>query len=145
MHIDIIIKIPTGIGPIVVLGTRIFNVALNTSGIQISLDLGFGIGVNFNIDPFSASASYTQNQTILVIEAVFSLGISTYIRAHVNLVIASTDLYFEAKLLMIGEDYKVYQTSRHNETTIWVYASIKIIFYISFFLVYNIGMEEEAY
>ncbi len=123
MHIDIIIKIPTGIGPIVVLGTRIFNVALNTSGIQISLDLGFGIGVNFNIDPFSASASYTQNQTILVIEAVFSLGISTYIRAHVNLVIASTDLYFEA----------------------WVYASIKIIFYISFFLVYNIGMEEEAY
>jgi hypothetical protein len=63
----------------------------------------------------------------------------------VDLVIASADLYLEAKLLVVGGDYKMHQASRHNETTIWAYASVKIAFYVSIFLVCNIGVEEEAH
>jgi hypothetical protein len=61
MHIGTTIKIPTGVGPIVALGTGAFDVALGTSGVQVGLDLGFGIGVDFSVGPFSASASYTQS------------------------------------------------------------------------------------
>jgi hypothetical protein len=145
MHIGTTIKIPTGVGPIVALGTGAFDVALGTSGVQVGLDLGFGIGVDFTVGPFSASASYTQSQTILVTEAAFGLGISACMRAHVNLVIASADLYLEAKLLVVGGVCKVHQAEQHNETTIWAYASVKIAFHVSIFLVCNIGVEEEAH
>ena len=146
MHIGVTIKIPTGVGPIVALGTGAFDVALGTSGVQVSLDLGFGIGVDFSVGPFSASASYTQSQRIIVSDDVFGLGITACMRAHVDLVIASADLYLEAKLLVVGGECHPEDVHRaHGGTTIWAYARVKIAIHVSIFLVCNIGFEEEAH
>ncbi|KAH6696599.1 hypothetical protein BKA61DRAFT_623278 [Leptodontidium sp. MPI-SDFR-AT-0119] len=146
MHIGTTIKIPTGVGPIVALGTGAFDVALGTSGVEVKLDLGFGIGVDFSVGPFSASASYTQSQTILFNDQVFGLGITACMRAHVDLVIASADLYLEAKLLVVGGDCHPPETHAvHGGTTIWAYASVKIALHVSIFLVCNIGVEEDAH
>ncbi|KAF4335138.1 hypothetical protein FBEOM_11016 [Fusarium beomiforme] len=146
MHIGTTIKIPTGVGPIVALGNAAFDVALGTSGVEVNLDLGFGIGVDFSVGPFSASASYTQSQSILFREGVFGLGITACMRAHVDLVIASADLYLEAKLLVVGgECHPPVKHAEHGGTTIWGYASVKIAFHVSIFLVCNIGVEEDAH
>jgi hypothetical protein len=144
MHIGTTIKIPTGVGPIVALGTGAFDVALGTAGVQVLLELGFGIGVDLSVGPFSASASYTQSQSILVTAGVFGLGITAVMRAHVDLVVASADLYLEAKLLVVGGTCNV-NHNVHGGTTIWAYARVRIALHVSIFLVCNIGYEEEAH
>ncbi|KAH8646510.1 hypothetical protein BGZ60DRAFT_553839 [Tricladium varicosporioides] len=65
LHAGATIKIPTGFGPVVALGKGAFDVALGTTGVEIMLELGFGIGVDLSVGPFSASASFTQSQTII--------------------------------------------------------------------------------
>jgi hypothetical protein len=152
MHVGTSIKIPTGVGPIVAIGSGKFDVALgSTGGLQVKLDLGFGIGVDFSVGPFHASANYTQSQTILFQQGVFGLGITAVLRAHVDLVIASADLYLEAKLLVVGgQCAREIHDSEHpdngnEQTTIWAYASVKIAVHVSIFLVCNIGVEEEAH
>jgi hypothetical protein len=144
MHIGTTIKIPTGVGPIVALGTGAFDVALGTAGVQVLLELGFGIGVDLSVGPFSASASYTQSQSILVTAGVFGLGITAVMRAHVDLVVASADLYLEAKLLVVGGTCTVHHED-HGGATIWAYARVKIALHVSIFLICNIGYDEEAH
>ncbi|KAN0067801.1 hypothetical protein V8E54_014048 [Elaphomyces granulatus] len=148
MHIATTIKIPTGVGPIVALGTGAFDVALGTAGVQVELELGFGIGVDLSVGPFSASASYIQSQSILVTAGVFGLGITAVMHAHVDLVVASADLYLEAKLLVVGGICHPPLPAKHEDhggTTIWAYARVKIALHVSIFLVCNIGYEEEAH
>lgn len=149
MHVGVTIKIPTGVGPIVALGTGAFDVAVGTSGVQVLLELGFGIGVDLSVGPFSASASYTQSQSILVTDGAFALGITAIMRAHVDLVVASADLYLEAKLLVVGGTCTPNPPnpphSQHGGTTIWAYARVKIALHVSIFLICNIGYEEEAH
>ena len=142
MHVGTTIKIPTGFPPIVAIGKGAFDVALGTSGVDIKLELGFGIGVDFSLGPFSVSASYTQSQTILFNEDAWGVGITACMRAHVNLVVASADLYLEAKLLVVGGDCKDHKN--HHQTTIYAFAQVKVAVHVSIFLVCNIGVEEEA-
>jgi len=68
----------------------------------VKLELGFGVGVDSSVGPFSTCASYTQAQSILMQDGVFGLGITSTMRIHVDLVVASADLYLEAKLMVVG-------------------------------------------
>jgi len=113
----------------------------------VKLELGFGVGVDFSVGPFSACASYTQAQSILMQDGVFGLGITSTMRAHVNLVAVSADLYLEAKLMVVGGTCKPNAHGAHSNagTTIWAYAAVRIAIHLSIFLVCNIGVEEEAY
>lgn len=152
LHAGASIKIPTGFGPIVAIGKGAFDVALGTTGnIEIKLDLGFGIGVDFSVGPFSASASFTQSQQIIVTESGWGVGITACMRAHVSLVVASADLYLEASLLVVGGTCK---PELHNNvakpehakrgSTIWAHAKVRIAIHVSIFLICNISVDEEA-
>jgi hypothetical protein len=146
MHVGTTISIPTGFGPIVAIGKGAFDVALGTTGVEVKLELGCGIGVAFSVGPFSASASYTQSQTIIFDEDHWGVGITACMRAHLDLVIASADLYLEAKLLVVGGECLDHATAQppHQETTIWGFAQVRIAVHVSIFLVCNISVDEEA-
>lgn len=147
LHVATTIKIPTGVGPIVTLGTGAFNVTLGSAGVEVVLALGFSIGVDLSVGPFAASASYTQAQSILFRDGVFGLDITAVIHAHVDLVVVSADLYLEAKLLVVGGIYHLEPTHtvHGGGTTLWAYAGVKIAIHVSIFLICNIRYEEEAY
>ena len=85
MHISTTIKIPTGVGPIVALGTGTFDVALGTAGVQVLLEQGFGIGVDLTVGPFATSASYTQIQSILIPAGALGLGIGLRLRLQIRI------------------------------------------------------------
>lgn len=146
LHVGTTIKIPTGFGPIVALGKGAFDVALGTTGVEVKLELGCGIGVAFSVGPFNASASYVQSQTILFNEDRWGVGITACMRAHLDLVVASADLYLEAKLLLVGGECLDHGTARpeHKQTTIWGFAQVRIAVHVSIFLVCNISVEEDA-
>ena len=149
-HVGTTIKIPTGIGPIVALGTGAFDIAVGTNikgGVEVLLELGLGIGVDFSVGPFSAGASYTQAQTILAKAGVFGLGITAIMRAHVDLVVASANLYLEAGLMVIGGSCgeSTHEPHKDDGDTIYAWARVKIALHVSIFLVCNIGYEEEAH
>lgn len=147
LHAGATIKIPTGFGPIVALGKGAFDVALGTAGKpEIKLDLGFGIGVDFSVGPFSASASFTQSQQIIVNDRGWGIGITACMRAHISLVVASADLYLEASLLVVGGTCKEEFHNEHESrgSTIWAHARVRIAVHVSIFLICNISVDEEA-
>ncbi|KAH8719508.1 hypothetical protein GQ44DRAFT_729808 [Phaeosphaeriaceae sp. PMI808] len=149
LHVGVTIKIPTGFPPIVALAKGAFDVALGTGGIELKLDLGFGVGVDFSLGPFHVSASYTQSQTIIFHTDHWGVGITACMRAHIDLVIASADLYLEASLLLVGgECNKAIHDkpgAEHDQTTIWGFAKVRVAVHVSIFLICNISVDEEAH
>jgi hypothetical protein len=106
------------------------------------------IGVDFCVWPFSASATYAQAQSILFRAGVFELRITAYMRADVDLIAASADLYLEAKLLVVGGECHPRPLATHTVhggTVIWGYTSVRIALHAGVFLVSNIGVKGDAH
>ncbi|KAF2833497.1 hypothetical protein CC86DRAFT_10763 [Ophiobolus disseminans] len=149
LHVGTTIKIPTGFPPIVALAKGAFDVALGTAGIEIKLDIGFGVGVDFSLGPFHVSASYTQSQTIIFNADHWGVGVTACMRAHIDLVVASADLYLEASLLLVGGDCKkeIHDNAEkpHERATIFGFAHVRVAVHVSIFLICNISVDEEAH
>lgn len=143
LKMHVVVKVSTGFGPMAI-GVAGFDMSVGTDGITVKLDLGVGIGVDFSVGPLNAMAYYSQTQNITKSGDTFGIGATAVVKAHVDLVVAETDLCIEASLMMLGGTCSAHDPHRDQGTSIWAWATVSIAVDVSIFWVIDFHVHEEA-